>query len=132
MSKRSKQYYEPVKKKPVKSRGTGSRALDRSRRESNLKRVEKVSPRSASAKTTGRPAPRPTVRAGVMTVRIAAIVIAAASVIGGSIWALSLRGSYGTAEVAGLIVLGLLAGLGFAAALRTEEFIARVAKYTRR
>jgi hypothetical protein len=78
--------------------------------------------------------PRVPVRASLLMVRITAIVIAVGAVIGGSAWAMSIQnsqGSYGTAQLAGLIALGFLAGLGIAVAMRTEEIAGRVGKMMR-
>jgi|WetSurMetagenome_2_1015567.scaffolds.fasta_scaffold519234_1 hypothetical protein len=100
--------------------------------------------KSAKSKTSGsnasgarsfnrpaQPEPRVTTQASLLTVRIAAILIAVAAVLGGSAWALSIQnsqGSYGAWQITGLIVLGFLAGLGIAVAIRTKELVARVGK----
>ena len=67
-------------------------------------------------------------RPNLLMVRIAAIVIVVAAIAGGTVWALNLKGSYGAAEIAGLIALAFLAGLGLAVAVRTEQIVARITK----
>lgn len=82
-----------------------------------------------SARAYSRPAQTPqhtAAAANVMPVRIAAIVVAAAALIGGTAWYMSLAGSYETAEIIGLIALAFLVGLGLAVAVRTEEIIKTV------
>jgi hypothetical protein len=68
----------------------------------------------------------------VQAVRIAAVVVAAAALLGGIAWAVSAQGSYGTGVILGLGVLGLLAGSALVTALRTEEVIRRVNRFYRR
>jgi hypothetical protein len=87
------------------------------------------SPRSYSREAP--PAPRAPARANLLTVRIAAIAIAVAAVVGGVAWMVSLKGAYSGAQVAGLIVLAFLAGLGIVVAIRTEQVVSQVAKIMR-
>ncbi len=89
---------------------------------------------SGSARSYNRSAPaapRVPVRASLLTVRVAAILVTVAAVTGGLAWALSIKGSYGIGQIAGLIVLGFLAGLGIAFAIYTNDLVARVAKLMR-
>ncbi len=89
------------------------------------------SARASSSRPSARPAqpaPRTPVWASLLTVRIAAIVIAVAAVAGGVAWAISLKGNFGAPEVIGLILLGFLAGLGLAVAVRPAQVVANVAK----
>lgn len=92
------------------------------------------SARASSVRSYNRTAQTaPSVPAGAnpLIVRIAAIIIVVAAVVGGIAWAMSLQGNFGAAQIVGLIALGFLAGLGLAVALRTEQIVTQVTKMLR-
>ena len=100
------------------------------------KPASKADRASGARSSTSRPAPaaqRGSARAdaNMLLVRIAAIAVVVAAIAGGTAWAISLKGAYGTAELVGLIVLGFLAGLGLAVALRTEQVVTQVSRILR-
>ncbi len=130
MSKRNKKQVMYQPNAPAKRRTTGTRPSSRQTRGSGGGNRSAARPYSRPAQ----PAPRVSTRTSLLTVRIAAIVIAAAAITGGSAWALSIQNSqagYGSGQIAGLILLGFLAGLGIALAIRTEEIMVRVSKLMR-
>ncbi len=136
MAKRGKQQmmYQPsqqLKRRPPAGKSTAGKAAAN---KSTSRPVSKQSG-SGAARSYNRPissAPRVPAGTNLQMVRIAAIVIALAAVIGGTAWALSIKGAYGTSVVAGLIFLGLIAGLSIAIAVRTEDFVSRAAIYMKR
>ncbi len=146
MSKRNVKMYAPRTNTPLSRRAGGSRVggpkAGSSKAGAGKAGTGKAGagPTSRQARSAGshsynRPAqtsPRLPARASLLTIRIAALIIAAASIIGGTAWAASVKGSYTTGVIIGLVLLGFLAGLGLAAAFRTEDIVARVAKLTRR
>ncbi len=136
MSKRSKQQtmYQPSsqlkRRAPSGKPAGGKSAANKTTSRPVSKQGSAGTARSFSR--TPADAPRQAAPTNLLTVRIAAIVVALAAVIGGTAWALSMKGSYATAEIIGLIVLGFVAGISIAVALRTEEIVIRLAKYLRR
>ncbi len=136
MAKRSKQQtmYQPsqqLKRRPPAGKSTTGRAAAN---KSTSQPVSKPA-RSGAARSYSRPIPSvPRLPAGInlRIIRIVAVVVALVAVIGGTAWALSLKGAYGANEVAGLIILGFLAGLGIAVAMRTEDIVTRAAMYLKR
>ncbi len=135
MAKRSKQQtmYQPsqqAKRRPPAGKSPAGKASNKS-----TSRPVSKQARSGAVRSYNRPISSATrVPAGInlLLVRIAAIVVALAAVIGGTVWALSLKSTFGASEITGLILLGLLAGLGIAVAARTEDIVSRAAVYMKR
>ncbi len=135
MSKRNKQQmmYQPQTSRQAKRRPVAKGAASNKARAGGKSAAAKSGGQSAAARSLPRAeqtaAPRLPVWASLMTIRIAAVVIAVAALAGGVAWALSTKPPYAPGLIIGLILLGLLAGLGIALAVRTEEIVARVAKW---
>ncbi len=136
MAKRGKQQmmYQPSQQQkrrpPAGKSPAGKAAANKSTSRPVTKQV-----RSGAARSYNRPAlsaPRVLAGTNLLLVRIVAIVVALAAAIGGTAWALSIKGAYGAGEVAALILLGLVAGLGIAIAVRTEDIVSRAAMYMKR
>ncbi len=140
MAKRSKQQtmYQPsqqLKRRPPAGKSPAGKAAGKAVTNKSTSRPVSKQVGPGAARAYNRPissAALAPAGANPLLVRIAAIVIALAAAIGGTVWALSLKGAYGASQVAGLILLGLLAVSAIAVAVRTEDIVSRAVMYMKR